>query len=497
MNLANKKIIYDIDNLAVKNGINPLQLMENAGSNAARIIDEIIPQKSNILIVCGKGHNGGDGYVVARHLFMEGHNVSIFPVQLPDKGNDPTYVNFSVCKNTGIKFVSKISGKYTVIIDAILGVGIKLPLRSDISKIIKKLNRMKSYKIAIDLPTGIDGDTGETDKNAFLADLTVTMEIPKIGMYVTPAKHFCGKIKVARIGIPGSIYNNINFKHTLLNKAFVEKMIPIRDNNSNKSTFGKVLAIGGSVNYSGAITFSSQAAIRAGAGLIYTAIPDSILSVVSNNVPDAIKLPLKSNIDGTIAYDNSEFLSDLKKYDALLIGPGIGTNTNTKKFILNIIENWSGPLIIDADALRVLPDYGKKLRKNIVITPHPGEAAMLLDKTTKEINSKRLKYAKMLSDKYGCTVLLKGYGTIITDGKQFYINSTGNHSLARGGSGDILSGMILAFLGNGIDALTSAAVGAYIHGLAGDLAGEISKGYSVSMKEIIDSIPGAFKCIFS
>ena len=497
MILVSSKDIYKIDEYAVQLGITPIQLMENAGGNAARIIDEHIPEESNILIVCGKGHNGGDGYVVARHLFKMGHMVTILPVNIPAKSNDPTYVNYNICKNIGIKFTSKVTPKYTVIIDAILGVGAKLPLRGIIPDIIDKMNYMYATKIAIDIPTGINGDTGEADEIYFQADFTVTMELEKIGMYITPGKFACGKIYVADIGIPRTSYPKLDSHYSAVKKPFIEAMLAERNDLSNKGSFGKVLAIGGSPNYSGAIIFSASAAVKSGAGLVYIAVPDVILNTVSINVPDAIKFPLKSNEDGTISSDNDNFINSLNKFDAILMGPGIGTNPKTWKFMLKVINIYEGPLILDADALRIIPLYGKKLGYNILITPHPGEAAPLLNATADEINERRLHYTRKLVKKLGCNLLLKGNGTIITDGKDFFINTSGNNTLARGGSGDVLSGMILAFLGNKREPIPSAIISAYLHGLAGEIAGKSSHGYSVSINDILNSITKAFECIFS
>lgn len=496
MILADKDRIYNIDNSASKHKILPVQLMENAGKNAADIIDKNIPPKSNILIVCGKGHNGGDGYVIARHLFSLGHNISIFSTAKPEDTDDPTSLNYNICKELGIKFKSKITNNYTVIIDAMLGVGIKLPLKDDLRKIVRMLNRSNAIKVAVDLPTGINGDSGEADEDTFRADFTVTMETPKIGMYITPGKMFCGRIYTSKIGIPKFIYDDIKFDHFLIDKNFVKKLLPDRINYSNKGTFGKVIAIGGSVNYSGAIIFSSLAAVQSGAGLVYTAIPESIENTVSSIVTDAIKIPLKANDDGTIGYDNDELLNTINSYDAILIGPGIGTNPATGRFIKKLVKEISRPLIIDADALKILTP-ANKMRKNILITPHPGEAARLLRKNVNEINDRRLFYAGELIKQYGVNALLKGNGTIITNGKEYFINSSGDNSLARGGSGDILSGIILALAGSGMDLIEAASVGAYIHGIAGEFAGRISHGYSVSMSDILKSIPKAFECIFS
>lgn len=497
MRLATKEIIYKIDKLSEKAGIESAILMENAGKNAAQEISNSISEKKDVLIVCGKGHNGGDGYVIARHLKRMGFDVSIYPYNIPKKGNDPTYLNYRICKNIGIDFIKDLSKKFDVIIDSILGIGLKLPLKEQLQSLLDILNKKNAFKIAIDIPTGLDSNTGIVGKYAFKSDLTITMELPKIGMYITPGNLFCGDIKVSDIGIPSSIYSNIKFNNYAIDKNLAKYLLPKRSDNSHKGSFGKILLIGGSKSYPGAIMLSSKSAVKSGAGLVYSAFPESLSRTISSYIPDTIKIPLKETEEGSIDLSNFKKIIDVSNdMDAVLIGPGISDNKVTLNFVEMIVGEIDKPIILDADGLRILYNNSISIKTDkLLITPHPGEAARVLGINADEINTKRLNFARLLSDKFKCTVLLKGYKSIITNGNETYINLSGNSALARGGSGDILSGIITAFMGNGMDILNAASLGSYLHGLTGEIASENLSKYSISMDELIAIIPEAFKCI--
>ncbi|RKX69345.1 NAD(P)H-hydrate dehydratase, partial [candidate division TA06 bacterium] len=348
-----------------------------------------------------------------------------------------------------------------------------------------------------DIPTGLDSDTGIVGKYAFKSDLTITMELPKLGMYITPGNLFCGDIKVSNIGIPPSIYSNIKFDNYAIDKNLAKYLLPKRNDSSHKGSFGKILLIGGSKSYPGAIMLSSKSAVKSGAGLVYSAFPESLSRTISSYIPDTIKIPLKETEEGSIDLSNFKKIIDISKdMDAVLIGPGISDNKVTLNFVEMIIGEIDKPIILDADGLRILCNNSISIKTDkLLITPHPGEAARILGINTNEINTRRLDFSRLLSDKFKCTVLLKGYKSIITNSNETYINLSGNSALARGGSGDILSGIITAFIGNGMDILNAAALGSYLHGLAGEIASENLSKYSISMDELIAIIPEAFKCI--
>lgn len=498
MRVVTASEMYAIDRDTIQNiGISDDSLMENAGQALFNVLKERIPRSARVAVLSGTGNNGGDGFVVARMLKSHGYDAELWLVPPKEKIKGAAKTALDVYERSGYDIKEYIGNEryfaehvryYDVIIDALLGIGIQGAVRSPYKEIIEMVNRTNATVYAIDIPSGTPADGGEVE-TAVRADVTITIQCPKLGAYTFPAADYYGELLVVDIGIPPlAVVRNAEVRSTW-EEDDVVRTLPKRKRSSHKGTHGKLLVVGGSRPMTGAITLTAKAALRSGAGLLTMAVPDDIYSVVANRVPEAMYYPCPSH-DGSFSGVIDVSRLDI---DAIAIGPGMGRTDGARQLVCALLQQ-PMPMVIDADALFFWNEYASLVRERkdaTVVTPHPGEMARMLDLSINEVESDRFGVSKRLATEYGIYVVLKGPYTIVTtpDGSQ-YVNTTGNPALVKGGSGDVLTGMIAAFLMQHHSAQEAISNAVWVHGKAADML--VERGHSqwdVLAGDLIEAIP--------
>lgn len=471
-------------------GISRLQLMENAGRNIAQeIVTRFSAENTEIALFCGLGGNGGDGFVAARHLLAKGFKVTIIIAGNPSKITDiATRQNWKAIENLKDELtIYEVADSSTipdfeaeVIVDALLGIGLKGKVRPPILQLIRKINEMQGFRIAIDIPSGIDADTGEVHGDAVKAHLTITFHKKKLGL--EKALEYTGEIVIKDIGIPPQL-------EKLTGPGDVYLVKPERPARSHKGDFGRLLIIGGSEEFSGAPALAALAALRTGTDLAYVIAPKETACIIASMSPNLITIKLS----GTHLNPNN--LTTIKRHletaDAVVLGPGLGLHPETKeavKILLETINALKLPLLLDADGLKAYAETKQPLDVPTVLTPHTGEYQMLTQKTLSDnLDEKALDVRRMAAE-LNAVILLKGYVDIISDGKRIKLNYTGNPGMTVGGTGDILSGIVGAFLAQHANPFEAAVAGSFVNGAAGDFAVE-KLGYHITPTDLLEWIP--------
>lgn len=479
-------------------------LMENA---AIACVNELFKTFSDlsgksVAVFCGKGNNGGDGLAIARHLYNRGVKVSVYYVCGTDYKGD-ALTNYEIINGLAIdteiisdsELYEYIISSYDVVVDAIFGTGIHGSISGAAADIIDIINQNAKYVLSVDIPSGLNADSGEICGSCINADKTVTFAAYKVGMFMYPGADCTGEIIVADISMPKSISCDEKYGINVIDNDFIRKNFPKRENNSHKGDYGKLLVIAGSAGMSGAAYLSSQAAILSGCGLVTLAVPDCINDALESKTTEVMTLPLPS-FDGHLSIKATEkLLKKISKCDAVLIGPGLGTSNDVLIILEEVLKNSSVPVIIDADAINSISkntDLIKKCGCDLLFTPHSMEMSRLSGLEISYIEENRLEVSREFAEEYGATVILKGHHTIVTSSDAVqYINNTGNPGLAGGGSGDVLAGIVSAFAARGIPLGEAAAMAVYIHGLAGDIAAERYGMESTTAQKILDMLPEA------
>lgn len=497
-----------IDEKAINEyGIPSLVLMENAGIRTVEVIEELLGdvQGKTIVVIAGKGNNGGDGLVIARHLLNAGALVYIFVMGKEEELSPDNLTNFNVikkmtsnyhylCEEADLDKLMLALLSADLIVDSIYGVGFKGKLNEFDSKVIKMVNWCQAPVVAVDIPSGLEADTGKAHGEVVYAAHTVTYGLPKIGLIIEPGKNYVGTLSVADISIPEPLLNDENLKLNLITRKMISPLIKPRLAESHKGTYGHVLVVGGSIGMTGAVVMSANAALRAGAGLVTAAVPESLLPVVESHLVEVMTLPLAETGQSTIALEAQPALENfLGKVSVCAVGPGMGRYPEALAIIDSIIESSGVPIVIDADGLNALENNMSILKDRqvpIVITPHPGEMARLTGKTISEIQADRLNIAVEFAREWGITVVLKGNNTIIaTANGEAYININGNPGMATAGSGDVLCGIIAGLIAQGLNPVEAAYTGVYLHGAAGDKVAEVKGQRGLIAGDLINAIP--------
>jgi NAD(P)H-hydrate epimerase len=470
-------------------GISRLLLMENAGHEvAAELASRFKPTKS-VMVVSGLGGNGGDGFVAARHLLSVGFKVTVL---LAGKAAEITHKE-ALENWKALQFLKdsiEIQEIYDsalipkldtdIIVDALLGTGTKGKLRQPILQLVRKINVSKAFKVAVDVPTGIDSGTGNVLGEAVKADLTITFHKTKKGL--EKAKRYVGELVVKSIGLPPQI-------EKYAGPGDVYLIAEPRPPESHKGDFGRLLVIGGNETFSGAPALVALGALRTGVDLAYVASPEKTARAISSMTPDLITVKLHGE------HLNPDNVPTLKSYvklsDAVVLGPGLGLHAETKKTIkplIEVIEAAGKPLLLDADGLKAFAEFKRKLKVPLVLTPHAGEFAILTGKTLPEALKERVDNVVETASQLDAVVLLKGHVDIISDDKRFKLNFTGNPGMTVGGTGDVLSGIVGAFLAQHVDPFEAAVAGAFVNGAAGDSV-FAEKGSHMVATDLLEWIP--------
>lgn len=512
MKVARASEMKEIDTFTIEQmGIPGIVLMENAAIQVIRQIEEDMSgaANKNIVVFAGKGNNGGDALAVARHLHNLGSNVLVVLVGTEDPVKGDARINLDIIKRLGIKLVVAEDMSFSeeiatslyladAIVDGLIGTGMKGRVSDLFAGMIHIINQVGRYVISIDIPSGIDGDTGEVFGACVEADKTVALGLPKLGLLVGEGAKYAGRIHVADIGIPQKSIEQKELDINLITKEDINKFIPSRSPYAHKGNFGKVLMIAGSTGLTGAAALTSYAALRTGAGLVTLGVPASLNNIMECKLTEVMTLPLADNGNGCISAKCIDHLDKiLENYNVLAVGPGIGCNPDTIEVISWIVENSPIPVIIDADGINSLCrniDVINRAKTPVILTPHLGEMSRLTGLEVESIIKDKTRVLKDYSGQWACTVVLKDWRTLIgTRDGQIFINTTGNAGMATAGSGDVLTGMIASFTAQGLADVPAAIAGVYIHGLSGDISAVEKGQMGMIAGDILENIPYALK----
>jgi hydroxyethylthiazole kinase-like uncharacterized protein yjeF len=485
-------------------------LMENAGKAVAEATRDYLGtlKQRQILCLIGGGNNGGDGLVAARYLYGWGAKVTVYLCADRPAGDTNlkkikakkiTCIEAKADKN--FKKLDSLLTSASCVIDALLGTGKMRPLVGVFKQALEKVNAAKKERslkiIAIDLPSGMDADTGAIDPACPYADLTVTLAFPKMGLYKFPGAERAGKVEIADIGIPEKLADNIDIE--VLTKDWAAKILPQRPLNSNKGTFGRVLISAGSINYIGAAYLACSGAMRVGAGLVTLATANSLVPIVASKLAEATYLPLPESKPGILSAEGAEIIhKGCGQYNVLLIGCGLGQNPATVEFLNSLfLKKDLPPLIIDADGLNIvgrLPEWWRKIPDNTILTPHPGEMARLTGMSIDEVQSDRVGVALKFAANWQKTVVLKGAFTVVAaaNGK-CRVSPFANPGLASAGTGDVLAGAIAGLAAQGLKPYDAAALGVYLHGATGDKIRDEIGDTGMIATDLLSALPRVIK----
>ena len=502
----------NIDKTAIEDiGIAGPILMENAGLQILEEIRTRFPDinKEKVVIIAGKGNNGGDGLVVARHLFNQGCDPCVLLLASKREVRGDAALNLRIAEKIGVKIneapsikewktQKKNISQSTLLLDAIFGTGLAKPAHGIYATVINDINKSKAYKIAVDIPSGLSSDTFQIIGPCVKADLTVTLAAPKIAHIFPPAEAYVGELVVADISVPPFLFDDDKLKVELVERQTFLPYFKKRRKGTHKGTYGHLFILSGSLGKTGAAIMAAKAALKMGAGLVTVGTPESCLPIVARSMVELMTEPLPETSEKTLSFEALKKITTLvKAKDALMVGPGISTHPSTSELVLSLIPKLSLPVVFDADALNIFaskPGILKSLPRHAILTPHPGEFARLLNLSTQDVVERKLELAPQFAEKYGVYLVLKGYRTITAtpEGKVF-INSTGNPGMATAGSGDVLSGMIASMIMQEKNILEAILAAVYVHGLSGDIGAERLGEKTLTAGSIITYLPSAIK----
>ncbi len=554
MKVVTTEEMQRIEREADAGGLSYDTMMENAGRAVAEACQRMGVADKRILVLVGPGNNGGDGLVAGRYLHDAGAYVTFYIWKRGVEGDE----NFRLATerdipiswaedDEGFAALRRLLGESNVIIDALLGTGVSRPIGGSLKEILSVVkesvegtNEPKGTEgaealfspslpsltarptfpllVAVDVPTGLDCDTGAIDPAAVPADLTVTFGFPKRGQFLFPGAEYVGRLVVADIEIPPHLADDVRVE--LATPQMISDLLPPRPLGAHKGTFGKALVVAGSVNYTGAAYLASAAATRVGTGLVTLALAEGIHPILASKLSEVTFLLLPQDM-GVLVPDAIKVLGEsIRDYDALLLGPGLGRDKKTVQFVQQLLSVEPGkrgrigfvaneeaakgelllpPLVIDADGLNALadtPNWWEQLRERSILTPHPGEMSRLTGITVREIEADRLGVARQMAEKWGQVVILKGAYTVIADPEgRAVISPFANPGLATAGSGDVLAGAIVGFLAQGLAPFDAALVGAYVHGLAGELVRRELGGAGMVAGDLLPVLPKTIKLL--
>lgn len=508
MKVVTAEDMQAIDSRAIAEfSIPGLLLMENAGAEVVRAMKARYGNLAGhrVLVLSGKGNNGGDGFCIARHLSEQGSEVScILFGSTTDLAGDAKS-NLEIVQKLQIPFIEITSKenltqlKYRLnqvefVIDALLGTGLQSELRGIFPEVIRIVNTSANKVVAVDIPSGFDATTGKILGESVHADLTVTFGLPKIGQLISPHRECLGELVVANIGFPRSLLEADSLKISLLDDAMVGGFFSPRAADSHKGTYGHVLVVAGSEGKSGAAILCAKAVLRAGAGLVTLAAPRSLNPIFGESLIEPMTIALPETKEGSISEKAIPIIHQAAKgKNVVIMGPGLTTHASTKLVVDDLVKNLEVPVVVDADAINGIKLSNLEFTNAPVLaTPHPGEMARLLDISPRDIQNNRIEAAQKTAQAYRTHILLKGDRSLISDpdGNTF-INPTGNPGMATAGSGDVLGGLIAGFIAQGLSLTKAACAGAYIHGLAGDFAARDMGELSMIAGDILEQIPKA------
>jgi len=501
MTLVTAASMRELDRMTIQDvGIPGIVLMEAAGAGCARFVatDMLAQHLNSVVVLCGPGNNGGDGFVIARHLADQGFAVTVAVLSHTSTITGDPLICFKTLSSFPIRIVT-ISDSIPLdlftgadcIVDAVFGTGLTRPVEGVFAQVIKAANAAQAFKVSVDVPSGVCSDTGRLLGIAFKANLTVTFGAAKVGLFVHPGHDFAGRIEVVPIGIPASAIAKTKDAQ-LLCANDVLTAFPSRPADAFKNRFGHLLVVGGMRGKTGASLLAGMAAVRCGAGLVTLAIDRGPAMHVQGRYPELMVEGPFRETDNDVEINEPEFEAILAGKTAVAIGPGLSRMPKTSR-ILEMVLQSGLPVVLDADALNRLamePDRAWNLGPRCLLTPHPGEAARILGQTTEQVQNNRVQAVRDLATWSNATVVLKGAGSLVAaPDRPLGVNDTGGPALAKAGSGDVLTGMAGALLARGLLPWDAAVAAVHLHGLAGDCACEHLTDWGVSATDVIAALP--------
>ena len=510
MRILNAEQMREADRRTVQDiGLASLVLMENAGRQVVAAIESLYSDLADrsVAIVCGKGNNGGDGFVVARTLHQRGVDVSVFVIGKIIEIKGDASINLEILGRIGQTVVEvadetawelhgmEVTG-HDLIIDAMFGTGLSAPLTGFYETVVADLNEAGVPIVSIDMPSGMSADTSDLIGDAIDATVTVALGAPKLPLVLPPAESKSGEVVVADIGIPADIFDQLEGPHIeLLTREQMRPLIPARAVDAHKGDFGHVVVVAGSMGKTGAAVLCAQGALRSGAGLVTVASPRSCQTTIAAHGVEYMTEGLDETPDGTVHFSAAAAVLGIEA-DVIVAGPGLGRGEGVTTFIRELIDKYDGPLVLDADALNAFADEPSLLvgreGRDVIITPHPGEMARLVGCSVEDLQADRIGIATDFARRHKLYVVLKGYRTlVVTPAAKVFVNPTGCAGMATGGTGDVLAGMLAGWLGQLLDAEAACCLAVYLHGSAGELADADNGEVSMTAADLVEHIGDA------
>lgn len=495
-----------IEENADVNGLSYIQMMENAGNACADKIHSVINGMGgvarSVAILCGVGKNGGDGYVIARNLSDRGYSVRLIMVDgLPTAYESKLMYSYLEDKPV---LVSDLNQNYeacvtacmssSAIVDCVFGIGFHGALSDKISKFFNDISKSRAKKFAIDIPSGLEGNSGNVSSAYFKADYTLAITCHKPVHILKPASECCGMISLIDIGIEQKCYDAVGSDVMFsAEQSEIARFFKPRRPESHKGDFGRLLSVCGSRNMHGAAVMAAQAAVNSGVGLITCVFPEAAYPAIAGKLTEPLTVPMLSTADGFLSARNSQNIVEMaKNSDAVLLGCGLGFNEDTVKIVNDVLLNVKKPIILDADGINAVSvniNILKETSAPLILTPHPGEMSRLTGLSVEEIMKDRVKSAKDFAREYNCIVVLKGANTVVAGpAGSVYINRTGNAGMATGGSGDVLAGIISSFVCQSMSLQSATIAGVYVHGLCGDIVRSKCSMHGVTPTRMINEL---------
>lgn len=490
--LSDTAMAKKIDELSIKEiGIPSVVLMERAAMAVAACVCKNTPSQNKILVLCGNGNNGADGIATARMLKEMGYHVDVM-LMCGEKGSKEFDIQLNIANKIGVSFVNEALCAYETIIDAIFGIGLSRSIEGRIAEIINAVNATLCKVFAIDVPSGISADGIRISDVIMRADYTVTFGTNKLGLVIGKNAEYAGEIIVADIGFPKAVMDYVCGDYFYYEDSEVKGIIPRRRPDTNKGSYGKVLAVCGSYNMAGAALLCAKAAYKSGAGMVKVISHSSNRNIIQTALPEGLFDSYDDNMDISLS-------KGIEFADTIIIGPGLGTDEMSLSVLEYVVKNSKCNIIVDADGINILAmllkndnEKGKSLMAQLdgrcIITPHVVEMARLTDKEKKEVKSNLSDIAIEVAKEYNIVVVQKDSRSIVSDGERMYVNISGNNGMATAGSGDVLSGIIGAFVAQGKSLFEGACAGCFVHGLSGDDYALRHNRYSLTASDLIDSL---------
>lgn len=505
MRVVTASQMQNIDRRTIEQyGIPGLELMERAGLGVVRTIEEMLVNVADkkVVIFCGRGNNGGDGFVIARRLFQRGAQVEPYLLGQEKDIKGDAWVNLERVLGLGLEVKSITEREQMassldadLIVDAIFGTGIKGAVKGLAAEVIELINNAEALVVAVDVPSGLNTDTGAVEGPCVQAEVTVTMALPKRGLLLSPGREYAGRLEVVDIGVPPKAIEEEGVNVELLEDKDIAALLPVRPPDAYKGDCGRVSVIAGSVGMTGAAALTCQGVMGSGAGMAILAIPESLNDIMEVKLTEVMTRPLPETEERTLSLAAEPKIWELLEWaDVLAIGPGLSRHEETKALVRRILAKVDIPTVIDGDGLNALAedvDMLSQVKTDIVLTPHAGELSRLIPRSIAEVNAWRIEVAQGSAKDFG-VVVLKGSPTIIADPSgEAFINPTGNAGMATAGSGDVLTGAIAGLMAQGLRGIEAAKVGVFIHGLAGDMVARRKGQWGLIAGDLVDALPEA------